>query len=632
MRDRRLLSGAVGLSALGDFLGFIPLALYLQEHTGSGIAVAGLFIALWAPSVVLGGAAGVLADRVESRRLLRDVSLAQAAIAVVLALTFGGLAATLALTALLGVGVALAQPAEFALVPAVAGSGGVAAANGRIEAARYVGFTLGPVLGGLLAAAGGTRIALLVNAASFLAVALAAQALRARREPSGSDRSGDTNGGPASGGSLPRARRRGRAASGTPRARDGIAFLLNDGVLAPVIIAAFVSLLFMTASATAEVFFAKDVLHAGDTGYGVLMTLWTLGMVIGSTLVASRVPAAAYATAALAAMALQGAGLALPTLWLVLPFALGAYLAGGIGHGTKNVLVRTLIHTRVPDELRGRAWAAYSAGRNGAELVALVGGGLLVSAVGARWTLLAAGALPVLAAMIALARARRPVDLRSRPRWTRASWASSTSRPTRSPTAASGSTFDRAVEHARALIAEGADILDIGGESTRPRSEPVAADEELRRVVPVVAAPCAAPACRSASTPPSSTVAEAARRRRRHLRQRRHRVPPGARAGRLRRRSRLRLLPHAHARRAAHDAGRPSLRRRRRRRPRLPRGARRVRGPRGRARGAHHGRPGHRLRQDARAQPRAPAPPGPRSRRSGCPSSSGPRASRSSGG
>jgi MFS family permease len=381
MRDRRLLSGAVGLSALGDFLGFIPLALHVQEHTGSGIAVAGLFIALWAPSVVLGGAAGLLADRVESRRLLRDVSLGQAAVAVVLAFTFGGLAATLALTALLGVGVALAQPAEFALVPAVAGPKGVAAANGRIEAARYLGFTLGPVLGGLLAAAGGTRIALVVNAASFLAVAVAAHALRARRDPGGSDRS-------------------------TERARDGIAFLLSDGVLAPVIVAAFVSLLFMTASATAEVFFAKDVLHAGDSGYGVLMTLWTLGMVVGSTLVASRVPAAAYATAALGAMALQGAGLALPTLWLVLPFALGAYLAGGVGHGTKNVLVRTLIHARVPEALRGRAWAAYSAGRNGAELIALVGGGLLVSAIGARWTLLAAGALPVVAAAVALARAQ----------------------------------------------------------------------------------------------------------------------------------------------------------------------------------------------------------------------------------
>jgi dihydropteroate synthase len=46
--------------------------------------------------------------------------------------------------------------------------------------------------------------------------------------------------------------------------------------------------------------------------------------------------------------------------------------------------------------------------------------------------------------------------------------------------------FDRAVEHARTLVQEGADILDVGGESTRPRAEPVAVDEELRRVVPVV--------------------------------------------------------------------------------------------------------------------------------------------------
>jgi MFS family permease len=383
MRDRELLAGAVGLSALGDFLGFIPLALHVQERTGSGIAVAALFIALWTPSAVLGGPAGLLADRVESRRLLRDVSLAQAAVALVLAFAFGGLLPILILTALLGVGVAIAQPAEFALVPATAGAGGIAAANGRIEAARYLGYTIGPVLGGLLAAAGSTRAALLVNAGSFLAVALAAQAIRARREPATE-----------------------RGSSG--RAREGIAFLMRDSVLAPVIVAAFVSLLFMTASTTAELFFAKDVLHAGDAGYGTLMTLWTLGMVVGSTLVATQVPVARYAGVALAAMALQGAGLALPTLWLVLPFALAAYLIGGVGHGTKNVVVRTLIHARVPDELRGRAWAAYSAGRNGAELVALISGGLLVAALGARWTLLLAGALPVLAAAYAALRRARP--------------------------------------------------------------------------------------------------------------------------------------------------------------------------------------------------------------------------------
>ena len=45
-----------------------------------------------------------------------------------------------------------------------------------------------------------------------------------------------------------------------------------------------------------------------------------------------------------------------------------------------------------------------------------------------------------------------------------------------------------AVEHGRRLAAEGAAVVDVGGESTRPGAEPVAVDEELRRVVPVIEA------------------------------------------------------------------------------------------------------------------------------------------------
>src|SRR3954471_24945633 len=45
---------------------------------------------------------------------------------------------------------------------------------------------------------------------------------------------------------------------------------------------------------------------------------------------------------------------------------------------------------------------------------------------------------------------------------------------------------DDAVAHGRELVAEGAAILDVGGESTRPGAEPVDAEEELRRVVPVI--------------------------------------------------------------------------------------------------------------------------------------------------
>jgi dihydropteroate synthase len=43
-----------------------------------------------------------------------------------------------------------------------------------------------------------------------------------------------------------------------------------------------------------------------------------------------------------------------------------------------------------------------------------------------------------------------------------------------------------AIAHALALVAEGADIIDIGGESTRPGATPIAPDEELRRVLPVI--------------------------------------------------------------------------------------------------------------------------------------------------
>jgi len=45
---------------------------------------------------------------------------------------------------------------------------------------------------------------------------------------------------------------------------------------------------------------------------------------------------------------------------------------------------------------------------------------------------------------------------------------------------------DQATKHAAWMVADGADILDVGGESTRPGSDPVPADEEIRRVLPVI--------------------------------------------------------------------------------------------------------------------------------------------------
>ena len=152
---------------------WILLALHIGNMTGSALAVSAMFVCLWGPVVVLGGLAGRLVDRYENRRLLIGVSLAQAAAVAGMAFSFSSVPALLALCVLLGAGVAVSSPAEFALVPAAAGEERVAEANGHVEAARYLGMTAGPVLGGVLAAAGMTRIGLLLDAASFLAVAAA---------------------------------------------------------------------------------------------------------------------------------------------------------------------------------------------------------------------------------------------------------------------------------------------------------------------------------------------------------------------------------------------------------------------------------------------------------------------------
>jgi Na+/melibiose symporter-like transporter len=372
-RDFRLVAGSVGLSALGDWVAIVALGLHVKEMTDSGFAVAALWICLFGPSVAVAGWAGLLVDRIEATRLLAGISAIGAAAAT--ALAFGdSLAPVLVLTAALGVVFAISSPAEFSLVPPLAGEDRIQEANGHIETARYLGFGAGPLLGGLLFAAGGLELAMLVDAATFAAVAIAALALRVRRRPA---ELGD--------------------AGRTPRARDGVAFLFRDRLLALVMTVAFTSLLFMSAVWVGELFFVEDVLGRGDVSYGAMLSIWTAGMALGAMLLSRRVAVAAVAAAGLVAATTQGAALALPALWLSFAFFLACSFMGGVAHGLKNVMFRSLIHVRVPDDLHGRAFAAYNGIRNTAELGAFAAGGLLVAAIGARGTLAYAGGLSALA-------------------------------------------------------------------------------------------------------------------------------------------------------------------------------------------------------------------------------------------
>jgi Na+/melibiose symporter-like transporter len=377
-RDFRLVSGSVGLSALGDWVAMVALGLHVKEVSDNGFAVAALWICLFGPSVLTAGHAGLLVDRVEATRLLALVSASGAVLA--LALSFvGALVPVLVLTTLLGVVFAVSQPTEFALVPPLAGADRIQEANGHMETIRYIGFGLGPVLGGLLFAAGGLQLAMVVDALTFALVAVAALSLRVRREPA--------------------ALKEGEQA---PRARDGIAYLFADRILALVMVVAFASLLFMSAVWVGELFFVEDVLGKGDVSYGAMLSIWTAGMALGALLLSPRVAAYALATVGLAAATVQGLALALPAVWLSFAFFLACSFAGGVGHGLKNVMFRSLIHLQVPPALHGRAFAAYNGIRNSAELGAFAAGGVLVAAIGARGTLAFAGGLSALAGAIGL--------------------------------------------------------------------------------------------------------------------------------------------------------------------------------------------------------------------------------------
>ena len=164
-----------------------------------------------------------------------------------------------------------------------------------------------------------------------------------------------------------------------------------------------------------------------------------------------------------------------------------------------------------------------------------------------------------------------------------------------------------AVAHGRRLIDEGADVIDVGGESSRPGADPVDEAEELRRVIPVIEA--LAGLVRMSVDTVKPAVARAACAAGCDAGQRRLGV---ARRGGRRVRGRLRR--HAPPGHAQDDAARTPLRRRDGRGQGLPgrTGARRH--------AARHrrgvDRSGHRVRQDLVSQPE-PAAPSRRDRRPG---------------
>ncbi|NED53923.1 MFS transporter, partial [Micromonospora aurantiaca] len=226
-----------------------------------------------------------------------------------------------------------------------------------------LGALAGPALAGLLVGQFGTRVPLLVDAFSYLALVAAGLLIRTRR---GGRRT------PA-----------GVAAAVAPPWR-----LRRDPLLTMMVASVAAVVGAVGAVNVIEVFFIRETLGSSTTVYGLVTGSWTLGIVLGAWLFARVARRLADDGALLGAglVLLGGCCLAVlvsaavPSAWLLVPI----WLLGGVANGGNNVFDQLLLARRVPEAARGRAFAVFGAAAQGAAMGGYLVGGLLLEVAGPR--------------------------------------------------------------------------------------------------------------------------------------------------------------------------------------------------------------------------------------------------------
>ncbi|MET8198279.1 MFS transporter [Micromonospora taraxaci] len=348
--------------------------------------------------MVLAPLSGRLVDRVDSRALLVTVGLAQAVICTLLAVAEHP-TVVVGLVALLACGLAVTQPCLAALLPAMVHPADLPRASAISQNAVSIGALGGPVLAGLLVGQFGTRVPLLLDAVTYLALVVAGLLLKTRR-----------------GGRQPATAAPGSARGESHRGTDLGWRLRRDPLMLVMVVSTAVVIAAIGGINVIEVFFIRETLHGSATTYGLVGAAWMAGMLPGSWLAARLARRfdddAALIRGVLASLAvcsllvLLAAGV--PTAGLLVPL----WLVAGAANGGENVFANLLITRRVPEPMRGRAYASYGAAVQGGSMAGYLVGGVLLTAVSPRPLIAGAGLtglLVVVAFVPVVARAvRRP--------------------------------------------------------------------------------------------------------------------------------------------------------------------------------------------------------------------------------
>jgi MFS family permease len=367
-----------GASFVGDAVSMVALVVLVVEITSSASAVGGALVARLLPTIA-SPLAGVIADRVDRRIVLVASDLARAVL--VLGLVFArDLATIYVLVFLMGLARTVFNPTVRAAFPSVVGGGDLTRANALIGGTFSTSIMVGPALGGLLVASIGVDAAFLADAVTYLISAILLSTVP-----------------------LPHPRRESEEEAGFVRdLRSGFGYLLGARVPLAIVVGAFLTILTINATVPAEVFLAKETFGAGDAGYGLLVSLWGGGMVLGSAMMAvlgNRINLVLlyFLSIFMGASALVGTGLA-PAFIL----ALGALTVEGAATGIDNVATDTILQKRVPEAFLGRVFSIRFLGYSAGEALAYPLGGLLVDTVGPRSTYILAGIATAAAGLLVL--------------------------------------------------------------------------------------------------------------------------------------------------------------------------------------------------------------------------------------
>lgn len=366
----RRLAASYAVNEMGDWMGIVALSVLVYDRTGSALATATLFLATrFLPALI----APVLVARVEraAPRYALPVVYCGEAIA------FGGLAllagdsflllgvvalatidGTLALT-----GRALTRAVVAALLEP---SGELRAGNAVLNVAFTGSAAVGPALAGLIIAGFGVQTALLLDAASFYTIAWIL--FRAGPLPHPEPDPG-----------LVR-----------DRVRAGLAYIREQATLRRLLIAQGAAFVFFAAVIPIEVIYSKQTLDAGDSGYGLLLASWGIGMVIGSIVFASvrRAPLPVLLFFSTLAVGAGYLGLAAAPSLAV---ACAASVVGGAGNGVQWVSAISAVQELTVAGMQARVMSVLESIGAAMPGVGYLLGGLLASGGSPRTTFLVAG-------------------------------------------------------------------------------------------------------------------------------------------------------------------------------------------------------------------------------------------------